>query len=60
MIALRVKLSAGTFERLAKLEEPMCALLIRKAHHDGLVTGKLDTKTCEHLPKNRTVTEATI
>lgn len=50
MIALRVTLSAKTFERLAKLEEPMCALLVRKAHHEGLVTGKLDTKTWDaHL-----------
>lgn len=50
MNALRITLSAKIFDRLTKLAEPMCALLIRKAHHEGLITGKLDTKTWDaHL-----------
>jgi hypothetical protein len=45
MIVLQIKLDAQYFDRLVSLEEPMCALLIRQAQHDGLILGTLDTST---------------
>ncbi len=43
MVVLRVELKAACFERLTSLEEPMCALLIRYAESEGLISGNLNT-----------------
>ena len=43
MIVLRIQLNSRCFEGLTFLEEPMCALLIRYARHEGLISGKLET-----------------
>ena len=42
MIALGIEIDSSRFEKLFRLEEPMCALLLSSAKARGLISGEID------------------